>query len=77
MNCQELMDKISDYIDKEVDPNLCREIEEHIEDCEPCWAFVNTLKKTIQMFDGYAQQSHDIPEPVSRSLQSFLRKNLK
>ena len=77
MNCQELLEKISEYIDKEIDPTLCQEIEEHVEDCEPCVAFINTLKKTVEMFEGYSEQSQGIPGPVSKNLKDYLRENLK
>ncbi len=76
MNCQELLEKISEYIDKDIDPTLCQEIEEHVEDCEPCVAFINTLKKTVEMFEGYAEQSQNIPAPISKSLKDYLRENL-
>ncbi|VAX15583.1 hypothetical protein MNBD_NITROSPINAE03-684 [hydrothermal vent metagenome] len=73
MNCQDILDKICDYIDKELDPAICKDIEDHIEDCEPCVAFINTVKKTVDLFKKTGQEPPDIPEPVSSNLMSFLK----
>ena len=76
MNCKEIFDRLGDYLDKELDPHLCDEIEEHIKDCEPCIAFINTLRKTVELFRG-AGQNENIPEPVSSNLIQFLKENIK
>lgn len=77
MKCEEILDKISEYIDQELDPSLCLEIEKHIEDCEPCVAFVNTLKKTVALFKNSAEIQRDIPGNVSENLKSFLKENIE
>lgn len=76
MNCQDILDKICDYIDKDLDPAICTDIEEHIEDCEPCVAFINTIKKTVELFKSAGQEPPNIPKPVSSNLKSFLKDNI-
>lgn len=76
MNCEELFDKIGDYIDQELDPRICSEIEDHIKDCEPCIAFINTLKKTVELFQKSKKENGEIPSPVSSSLMQFLKENI-
>ena len=76
MNCQEILEKIGDYIDRDIDPSLCEEIEKHIENCEPCVAFINTLKKTVELFGQTTQAPPGIPEPVSANLKSYLKENI-
>ncbi|VAX17882.1 hypothetical protein MNBD_NITROSPINAE01-1067 [hydrothermal vent metagenome] len=75
MECREIFDRLSEYIDRELDPSLCDEIENHIKDCEPCVAFINTLKKTVELFNKELP-SNDIPKPVSANLHEFLKKEL-
>jgi len=75
MDCKEIFDRLSEYIDRELDPNLCEEIEDHIKDCEPCVAFINTLRKTVELFNRELPPD-DIPKPVSISLHEFLKKEL-
>ncbi len=77
MDCKEIFDKISDYIDQDLDPGICDEIEEHIKDCEPCIAFLNTLKKSVELFNRSASAPEDIPLPVSTNLMRFLKDKIE
>ncbi|VAX18328.1 hypothetical protein MNBD_NITROSPINAE02-1072 [hydrothermal vent metagenome] len=77
MDCKEIFDKISDYIDQDLDPGICDEIEEHIKDCEPCIAFLNTLKKSVELFNRSAPAPEDIPSPVSTNLMRFLKDKIE
>ncbi len=46
--CKELFRELSDYLDGALDPSLCAELEQHLSDCNPCWAFVKSLKRTVE-----------------------------
>ena len=50
LECKELLHNLNDYIDGELDNELCGKIEAHIETCPNCKVVVNTLKKTIQLY---------------------------
>ncbi|MDH4185126.1 MAG: zf-HC2 domain-containing protein [Nitrospinota bacterium] len=75
MKCSEILEKISAYLDKELDPALCQEIENHVHDCEPCVAFLNTMKKTVELYNAVGREEPPIPEQVSGKLLNFLKKN--
>jgi anti-sigma factor RsiW len=47
-SCLEVFEKLSEYLDGELSPQDCAEIQEHIQDCEPCVAFVESLKASIR-----------------------------
>ncbi|MFA6004662.1 MAG: zf-HC2 domain-containing protein [Elusimicrobiota bacterium] len=47
LKCRQLLKHLSSYLDREIDPALCRHIESHIQGCRPCVAFISTLKKTV------------------------------
>ncbi|MCD6339086.1 MAG: zf-HC2 domain-containing protein, partial [Verrucomicrobia bacterium] len=47
MNCRELLEQLNQYVDGDIDPALCEEIERHLADCDPCQVMVDTLPKTI------------------------------
>ncbi len=61
-DCKEIFNLLSQYLDAELPPGLCREIEVHISDCAPCVEFVESLKKSIALCHEY--QSHDLPGPL-------------
>lgn len=58
--CQEFLSQISDYLDNDMDPITCDELERHLVDCPNCRVFVDTLKKTVYL---YQQREADIDVP--------------
>lgn len=51
MDCRELLAILSDYLDEELEPGICDEIEEHLERCQcSCHNFVATFKTTIELY---------------------------
>ncbi len=71
MSCRELFEKLSEYVDGELDEELCREIRTHMQDCDPCVAFANTLKKTADLCRRLPEQP--MPAEVAENLDAFLK----
>ncbi len=76
LDCREILDNLSAYIDEELDVGLCEEIQRHMEGCNPCVAFLNTLKKTVVLYRSSAEQDA-MPEEVHIDLHRFLRKRCR
>ncbi len=53
-NCKEIFALLSQYLDAELTPENCAEIETHLAGCPPCIDFLNSLKKTVRL-------CHDCP----------------
>ena len=72
MNCQELLDQLSDYLDQETREDLCKQIDEHLERCHDCRVEVDKQKKTIVLYQ--AEQQIELPGLMAAStrLQSLL-----
>jgi RNA polymerase sigma-70 factor (ECF subfamily) len=51
--CRNLFAALSDYMDGLVDDGVCDEMERHIEDCEPCQAFLASLKDAVAQCRSY------------------------
>lgn len=69
--CRHLLSSLSDYVDGDVDEALCREIESHMADCENCRVVVNTLTKTVELYQS--APSPDLPSDVRERLYATLR----
>jgi len=41
--CKDLFAKLSDYFDGQLDPGRCDDIEKHMDGCDPCKAFLESL----------------------------------
>ncbi|OGP98815.1 MAG: hypothetical protein A2Z51_10510 [Deltaproteobacteria bacterium RBG_19FT_COMBO_52_11] len=72
MKCQEILERLSEYLDGELDPKLCQDLERHMEDCHPCLLFVDSLKKTIPLYK-YAS-CEPMPKEVHLRLHDYLKK---
>jgi len=47
MECNELIEQLSEYLDPEARAQICREVEEHLTRCRDCSLYVDTVRKTI------------------------------
>lgn len=65
-NCQTLLEGISDYVDGIAKDELCRELERHFSTCENCRIVVDTMKKTIYLYQSTSKP--DMPPMVRERL---------
>ena len=61
--CRELFAMLSDYLNLELPPEACEEIEAHLAGCSPCVEFAESLRRTVELCRGY--RPDEMPEPVS------------
>jgi predicted anti-sigma-YlaC factor YlaD len=50
MKCQELLEALNDYVDGETQSALCRAIQEHLADCNPCRIVIDNIRQTITLY---------------------------
>jgi anti-sigma factor (TIGR02949 family) len=72
-NCDELLGSLSAYIDGDLPPELCEELEKHLAGCNDCRVVLNTTKRTIDLVHSPIEKP-DLPEDVRERL--FKRLNL-
>jgi len=73
-DCRKLLTSLSEYIDGNLDQALCAEIERHLANCDNCHIVINTLKKTVELYQT-ASETTQLPSDVRRRL--FHRLNLE
>jgi len=49
-NCKAMLEQLCDYIDGDLAPHLCAEIEQHLENCDDCRVLVDTTRKTVALY---------------------------
>ena len=65
--CRKLLSSLSDYVDGELEEIICTEIERHMEGCENCRIVVDTLRKTVYLYQE-TDQAPSVPTAVRRRL---------
>lgn len=53
LRCRSLFAALSDYMDGLVDDAVCKEMDRHIHDCEPCQAFLSSLQHAVAQCRSY------------------------
>ena len=65
--CRKLLNSLSDYVDGDLQQELCDEIELHMEDCENCRIVIDTLSKTVSLYQT-SSESTVVPDEVRQRL---------
>src|ERR1039458_799205 len=47
--CKEIFSLLSDYLNLELPPDACQEIETHLAGCPPCIEFAESPRKTVEL----------------------------
>lgn len=65
-----MLGSLSDYIDGELEAELCAEIEQHVSECVNCRIVVDTLKRTVTLYHDHGREP--LPEDVKTRLLAAL-----
>lgn len=74
MLCNQVIRRLSEYLDGELDPDLELELRLHLEHCEDCSMVVDTTRKTIEIFCN--TEPAPLPEDVQQRLNRLLSDKL-
>jgi anti-sigma factor RsiW len=69
-NCLALFERLSEYIDRELDAPTCKDIEAHLQACKPCQVCLETLKQTVAFCRNL--ERHQVPETFSLKLKTAI-----
>lgn len=61
---------MSEYLDNELDLPTCEQIEAHMQQCPPCQACLQTLKRTVDLCRSMKKQA--VPQDFSHRLRRML-----
>ena len=71
LDCRQVLDELSNYLDDDVTFELARAIEKHLARCHRCWVVYNTTRKTLEIVSECLPTA--APIPVSERLHARLR----
>jgi anti-sigma factor (TIGR02949 family) len=66
-NCNKLLYSLSEYIDGELDSEMCAQIERHLEGCDNCRIVIDSLRKTVYLYQVTTEPA-SVPEDVRQRL---------
>jgi len=66
-SCRHLLGSLSEFVDGTLEEELCAEIQRHMEGCENCRIVVDSLRKTIYLYQ-VTKEPAAVPEDVRERL---------
>ncbi|MEW6278539.1 MAG: zf-HC2 domain-containing protein [Candidatus Eremiobacterota bacterium] len=73
--CDRVRQLLGDFLDDELDAELCAELERHLADCPDCEVVVHTTRRTLALYRGH-ELHRELPLEVHRRLMGRLRSQL-
>ena len=75
MDCRKLLAELGEYIDGELDESICKELEKHLADCDPCRVVVDNLRGTVQIYKDC--EPIEVPVKFQEHLHELIQKRWK
>ena len=69
-DCDSVLEQLSEYIDSDAREELCQAIAEHMSRCQDCRVMVDTVKKTIVLYQSGS--STEVPMRATAQLSAAL-----
>jgi predicted anti-sigma-YlaC factor YlaD len=71
VDCNSVLEQLSEFIDSDARDELCRQIKAHMSRCEDCRIKVDTVRKTIILYQE-SGPSTDVPMHATAQLTAAL-----
>jgi RNA polymerase sigma-70 factor, ECF subfamily len=72
-HCKRLFALLSDYVDQEIDPSLCADVEGHLGDCSPCKAYLASLEETVRRCQRHCTE--ELKARVRAQVRNLIRES--
>lgn len=76
--CKQIFALLSEYLDGELPPGVCENLERHIGECPPCVEFVKSLRKSTELCRRLkaASPSEPLPDDALADLRAAWQRTL-
>jgi len=75
VDCNDVLEQLADYLDEDAREELCKAIEAHLSRCKDCRIEVDTVRKTIVLYQ--LDREVPLPGPVYAGLEAALSKEYR
>lgn len=77
MDCRQLLEELSNYMDGEATVGLREAIQEHLAFCHKCEVIYNSTRLTLEIVSECCEETFELPREVSDRLHTRLMERLK
>ena len=68
--CEDILNKLCDELAEDIDSELCREVKQHLKECETCCREFESVKDTVHLFR--CLEKSRVPDDIHRRLLTVL-----
>ncbi len=74
LSCGEVLARLSDYLDAELDPSERAKVDAHLRGCDGCARFGGELRATVRSLRHHLARAERLPDRVRERLRDALAK---
>ena len=74
-DCSRIVSLLSDYIDNRLPADVRQDLEQHLNGCADCTAFMGTFRSTVTLLKSL--NDDDLPQELRVRLKAFLDERCK
>lgn len=74
ISCTQVLARLSDYLDDDVDPATRGQIEEHLRGCDECARFGGDFKATVRALRTHLASPAGLPSSVRARLRAAIKR---
>jgi hypothetical protein len=75
LECKQVWEHVSEYLDRQLDPQLLNDIEKHLENCEVCSAILDSTRNILILTAD--NRTYELPVGYSERLHARLEKAIR
>jgi anti-sigma factor (TIGR02949 family) len=75
MTCRDAIEVLGDYLEATLDETLAARLDEHLAECPPCRAYLDTYRRTREVASRVS--AVDMPAEMRARLREFLLEHLR
>jgi anti-sigma factor RsiW len=72
LSCKEMVELVTDYLERALPPDMCDRFERHLRACPPCVVYVDQMRRTITAIGRLPEESIE-PSAIDALREHFRR----
>ena len=72
LDCDSVLEQLAEYLDPDAREELCQAIESHLSSCKDCSIKVDSVRKTIVLYQNGSSSSIEVPMRATARLTAAL-----
>ena len=73
MDCEKMLLMLNEYVDGDINPEVCEQFRHHLQGCNPCRIVVDNIRNCILIYKG--TEVYELPVDFRSKLRDSIRRH--